>query len=449
MRNWKIRIIFVLIILLNVILITLGIFLSNNRYDKLESNVYDDLRSKTFINYVTGGETNDVNEFKEMLDGHYVDSEGNEQSGIEIVDDELVSDSGTFNRNRFTDSIITDTFNWKEFNEMMIKLLSFDVSIIESGNAAKLILVIDKGSDAASVWSDALLPLLEIFLDGVAASAAATGAGAILPSVLPYGIEGKGIEIFNFGEEFTYTEEIDGTLVDVTYDFSDPVSKEEFDGVAGTSLGINNWDQKEVHEFFGTLSFMTDFGNNGDLHQSMSIERGFSNKSNTYFLLDKYMSDSLSRIEDEEDGLVAYGLYKLKWNNDKTKWTLTRTKDAYVDTEGEALLYSIYEEIDYNTYFDRAMEIDGVEEYSTRYVSDLYGTGEYAQDLYQSNDIIDKDGVIYKKGSNKSITFGEFVFLTKTYKPFLRSVNYDYLCHDVAKLITDDVKISELPNINL
>ncbi len=442
MKNKKIRIVFILILLLNLALIISGVFLQQNRYKEFREETIQDFKSKQFINYVSNGRTKDADEFMTMLDSSYVSGEGEVQIGIEQDSDgNYINDSAAFTRDYFSNSLITNTFNWDDFNKMMIKLLSFDISVIENKQIAEFILVVDKGAEDAEVWKTALEPLLLKFFDPAAVTAALAVAGPLLVEFLPYGIEGLGIEIFNFGEEFIFSEQQeDGTYKEVTYDFSGRVKAEDFSGVEGETLGMDNWGSKEVHKFFGTLSFYTDARNLGDLHQSMSISNAFSTKSNTYYLFDRFLSESLEKYEG-----TPYSWYAPKYNEEKTQWNFIKIKTNYVDSEGEALLYSLYDNLDYHEYFDKALEIDGITDYKIEYASELYGNGQYPSSEFDTTS--ETNTSIYTYGTEDEITFSDFIFLSQTYKPFLRSVNYDQLTYDITDLLIEGVKLTDLPNI--
>lgn len=272
------------------------------------------------------------------------------------------------------------------------------------------------------------------------------------------GFNFDGIDLFVFDNTFTYTENIGGVEVEATYDFSSKLTKELIEG-DDTHLGINNWDTDEVHAWFTTLGLTTDFTNNGNIHQSMLISNGFRYDSNSYYAFSNFLHDNLVKYKG-----IEYEWYSIERINTKpsdedargTKppllrnWVLNPVKTNVIDTEGEALLYSIYENIDYHEYFDRALEIDGLESYSYKYISELYGNSRYlAEDFipYTWEKVRDEssenrkeepvayDDIIYKKGQKEDIEFEQFMILSYTYKPFLRSANYEQLVWDIAGLV--------------
>ncbi len=444
-KRKKITIIIALIFLFNIFMICLGVFLQAGRYQEMKDEIVNDLESKLFVDVVTEGRTNDFEEFESMLDGHYVDSEGNEQVGIEIDEEgNYISDSGDYTRNSFTNYFISNTLNWEDLSYMLNTLVQFDISVIQSKGAAIFLLTIDKGGDAA-VWSEALTPILTNFtnMSDTAISAALTAASPILSALLPYGLEGFGIELFSFTDEFTYSENINGEVVEVTYDFSGNVTKEQLKGDGTTMLGIQNWTTKETNEFFNTLSFFADASHEGDYHQSMNITKGLSTTTNTFYIIDKFMSSSLEEYKGK-----SYQLFKPVWNEStKDTWSLQWRKTVSVDSAGEALLYAIYDKVDYTKYYDRAMELDGVVEtgYRIEFASELYYNSQYTSDKYGGTEGV-IEPVLYEYGQEE-VDFSTFVLLSKTYKPILRSVNYEDFITEMAEIMTEGINLSELPNI--
>ncbi len=505
----KLSISLILIFLLNMFLILFGIYFMNQNVNDQKQEFYNDFTSRLFVSNVTQGQTKDYVEMMEMFDSTYIDAEGNVQKGIEVdADGNYIHDSGSMARKNFSGTLISRQVTWPEL--VRIFQMSSDISGIENIKNVKLILVADKGIEFSAYYE-----LLDLgLLDVSAMIAKGEYLTALFPVIFPYGLEGfnlspyqwgnlvkfafnlgalddlippgtlddiplkyqddiialaistafyavfslmnlnlNGLDLFVFDEEFTYVENIDGEYKEVTYDFSTKITSETLNGVPGESLGVNNWDGKEIHAWFKTLAITTDLFNRGDLHQSVAISNGFRNDSDSYFTFSNFLKDELNKYDGIEyewyaveeiyglnlqDGISPINLKEpaqKRWYFYTPEYNPIQTAEGAmskhtIDTQGEALLYSMYENLDYHSYFDAALEIDGMDSYEYKYVSQLYGTKRYSPEHYVKK----INQTIYTKGQKEEITFSEFMFLTYTYKPFLRSVNYERLVWDIADL---------------
>ncbi len=468
MKNKKILTVVILVILFNIFLIAGGIYLQKENNEKIKEEFFDDFTSRLFISNVSNGETNDYKEFEEMLDSEYIDSEGNSVKGFG-TDDEgyYVEDSAHEFRRYASESMLSDYLSWNDIISVGSNM-SFDPTTLESPELAATILVADKGASDGESWG--------IIIDNPIYA-------SLAPTILLHGLEGLGIDLLGFNEQFTYVESIDGSDVEVIYDFSTSIEKDEINGVEGELLGVLNWDSTEVHEFFSYISISTDIRNNGDLHETITAPTGFRSDSNSYYLFSRL----LKKVEQEYEGIkynvlkpaaTTAGLSNIideaidhyldgtldEWMDsieigtsdiidalvsmDKTpEWSLSIKKQNTIDSEGEALLYVIWSEFDYQEYFDRALEVDGMKSYDIAYIGELYGNGKFLTENYKPSKFdITGTGTIYRYGSDEEISFSEFVLLSQTYRPFLRSVNYEPLIWDLAELATDGVKEINLPN---
>ncbi len=496
MKNKKIIISFVLILFLNIFLIFSGIIIQSNNIDVQREEFYDEFTSKVFVSTVTKKETNDINEMKSLIDGEWVDTDGNTQTGFELNEDkEIVEDHSKVIKKTISTSVFSNSVNWTEIDAVT------PVAKLETGKNAAKAIVFDKGAEsdfwsdfpgvlefqdkadearlaavtlhtvskmkAAIVWpivKDALeLPdntFKDMFVklwDGdlnkitiAAINAAVPGLGTLLynkgglsgligflgdvlekladivDNVLLYGLDGMGVRLIDKIDIFTYDEEIDGKTVEVTYDFSSYVTKDQIYGVEGSMLGVLNWTPAELHKFFSTVSISTDLFNHGDLHKTITLSTAFKVNSDSYFEFTKF----LSKIEDEYEG-IPYETYRIVETADGG-WTVASKKTNTITSEGEAFFYWVYDKLDYKELLDNALTIDGLISYDYKYVSDIYGNSRYSSEDFVSGEGQDS---IYTKGQLTDITFGNFLILTKSFKPLLRSTNYEELVWSVAKEI--------------
>lgn len=428
MKNSKILITIIFVFILNIVLIITGLYYLHENKEDIIEQFEDDFKTKLFVKGVSNGATTDYNVMLNSLDSKYVDSDGNTQIGIEVdgTTGAYLSDSAKSNRRILSESIISNNFDWEDIIALG-NATSFNATAKESIDLAVKLLVADKGGDKYS-WGYLLDPATAL----------------LAPTVLPHGLEGLNINLIDFADIFVYEEMIDGVKTTVTYDFSTGVTEEMLVGNGTTMLGLENWDNKELHSLFCTFSFNSDLRNNGDLHRSLTSSSLFDSSSNTYFIFSKFMSKQLENYEG-----IKYNWFQLKKGtadetSDARTWFLANKKSNTIDSEGEALLYFMYDELNYNEYFDRALEIDGIDSFRYEYISELYGNGKFSSDEFWSED--DDDRIIYSKGQDEEITFSEFVILTKTYQPFLRSTNYEYLVSDIAEFAVSGISFSELPN---
>ncbi len=511
MKDRKILIAIVFVIIFNFLLVIIGsVAIDDNEY--AEKHIFmDEFTSRIFVDNATGGVTRELSEMEQSFDSRYTTPSGSVEKGI-LIDDvnNVYIDSGRTSRRIFSDSIYTNHLSWEQAISLTSSS-SADLTVNESKELATIILVLDKGGssyaysklfEATGLVRDYLEewyanPPVDDPLDGIPIETSISVfqdlLGLVFYLLLPSGVEDAtklvstatggfaGLDLFYVENDFTYTETINGKKVEVTYDFSKGLTKEHFEGttddVSGetTTLGINNWDGREVGAWFKTMGINTDMSSDGDLQLSLSFPASFRIGSEVYHDFVQFSNKKLEEYRSYDNGEGEdYGVY-YKWYSPKKsavrfkKWSFNDKKINKVDTEGEAFLYTIYKGIDYHEYFDKALEVDGLDAYEQKYIPALYGNAnefvnpvlplavsDYQDELDEIiNSVIlatgggswylpqfyngdDEANIIYAKGQKEDIEFGEFVLICRTYRPFLRTVNYEWLLWDYAGLMYNE-----------
>lgn len=427
-RNWTIKISIIIFLTIDLLLIILGLILISSRKEKLREDVENSFKSPMFVSYVTENTTNDYSEMIKMFD-----------SDFKILDDSTIVDIGNKEREIFKENTLSNKVMWKDlmmFIKNIAGVSNFDPSIIENSYGVALIILLDKGGDS-KCWQYVFEEILSFFISDqiqIISTALATIFGSLL---LPTGLEGYNINLFNYDLNFVYEE--NGNIVE--YDLSYGMTEEIWNGVEGENLGIKNWDYYECSDLFDTGSINLDIVNDGDLFFSFMLYFGFDRSDNTYFLLNKYIEKTKKLYYGKE-----YQTYIISENKTTMTWEyIKKEQNNIVDSPGESFLYSLYDNIEYWKYFDNALESDKINiGYEFKYVPNLYQESKLSFVDYNSTENYD---YIWKKGQ-KETDFSNFLFLTQTYSPFLRSINYNNFIIDLSKLIVNDVKLSDLEKPN-
>ncbi len=486
MKNRKMLIFIILIFIFNAILIMSGIYLNSQNKDESIEMFEESFKTNLFAKTISKGESKTYDEMKYSLDSYYEDSEGQTVKGIEKDEEgNLIFDSAKQSRENVSLSFFSNYISFEDLNFVAVNT-NTDLTAIESKENLAMVMIIDKGADAKLLnylgpniqglpqlilnnndEQDALVKILLIegllphgleagidfanlwgmiedivtFADGteffdffayieeefgigrlewVAAHAAINTAVEIIDSKLSK----IKLDLFETPSLLTYEEEINGEKTEVTYDFSSRLTMDNYIGVDGEKIGIENWDVVELDTYFEQVSINTDLLNKGDYHQSITFSNAFALDSNSFTDFNKYLSNITERYNGEE-----YSYYQFEELKNDT-WAVLSGREVAVDSQGEAFLYDIYKKLDYTEYFDRALESDGLNSYDYKYASVLYDNKTMLPENYSSK----YESDVYHRGQS-GVTFADFVFISKTYRPFLRSSNIDYFVHDIATLV--------------
>lgn len=509
MKYKKATLFLVLILLLNIVLISWGIVINNNKTNDDRRAFANSFKTNLFAKTVTRGEAQTHDEMLSMMDSYYTDDTGEVVKGIQAdTKNNEFNDSGKQLRENVATSFFSEYISWDEFN-YIFENSNTDITQFENTDLISLIMMADKGLSPLVVF-DKFGVDTSGFLDFSTSLVAAYAADdsiltwLIVSLLLPNGLEGGirlnflietlisfsdpeqypnwvvnnlggivdnflsdfqtdhgisdedwpealsllisavdavdtvlskiKIDLLETGSQFTYNETIDGVSREVSYDFSGKMYLDEWAGVEGESLGVKNWSNDETHQYFSSVAIRTDLRNAGDLHLSSISSFAFPLSSDSI----KYLNSYYARINDKYEGkkYKLMGTVKTSPVEDETfPWAVASTKTVEIDTTGEAFLYDVYSNIDYTEFYNRALIEDGLSEYKFSYTEQLYGNQELnASDF--SKDTSNYEDTIYKPG-NGGVTFDEFVFISRTYRPMLRSTNFDLFIHEVSKLIVE------------
>lgn len=443
MKNWKIKIGLATLLLLNIFMIFFGLILIQFRKNALEDELIDAFTSKQFVYYATEEKTNDWNEMVE-----YFNLELDLESGI---------DNNAINRDEFSSKIVTNSIDWDDLMDLIVLFNptgSFKPSIIENPIGIALIITLDQGGDC---WKYILLPLLSELSDllGIELSPATSTVvnSFINLTLIPLlnnltqneGIgvglqDGLGIDLITFDEYFTFNE-IDetGNIKTVEYDFSDGVQKNEFTGDGFEGNGIQNWNYDEITSFFshGRINFDAR-GDMGWYYFSPFLYRGLGIGNNVLFMLNNFVEKRYNEYTNDGTEQIYYNNYELISDLDNTILKKTNTS---INSDGETLFYSIYLDIDYATYFDKALKQDGLTNYSLLNATQINGLNKFDESSIETYPI---DNILWEYGQ-EDVAFDEFLLIVKNFHPFLRSNNYFDFINDTSRLIVSEVKLSDLP----
>lgn len=433
MRNLRIKIISLFLVFINLFLIISGLILVQVRKDNIIDEFVDSFTSKQFVYYSTDGATNDWEEMVGYFDVE-LDSEG--------------KDIHAQNRNEFSNEIYTNKLAWEDLMELIRWITAsgyYNPTLIENPYGISLIILLDQGGNA---WKPILeelfevvfplVPILSVIPVGIAAATVASILNPLTTEAdgeTGIGLEeGVGIDLITFNEIFVYEEEVNGDLVEATYDFSDGVQMEEFNGKNDGQLGIQNWNKDEIKDFFSHGYINLDVRNEtGNYYLSTMIYKLLGTENNSLFILNEFANNSMEKYS--ENNLISYSNLSLV---DKGSNVVLQNNSSIINSDGEAVYYSIWKNMDYAKYFNKALESDGFDNYSNSIAVET-------QPFYYENETFSgTEDILWEKGQTET-TFGKFLLINKNFRPFLRSCNYTDFLNEFATTAMKDIKLSELP----
>lgn len=444
-KNYKIKIFLFLFLILNFVLIIAGSILIPIRKENLTESVYETLTSNIMVDYLTEGEYANYEDLKEDLI---------------LENSEYWETSKSINEKLFTSIIY-----WVDIVDLLIMFKGdVNVGFIENPTSIATLIFLDKGSQNAKADAKALLSdLLGIEETG--------NIYRILNFIMPNGFEGgisiplilndsfliKPIDIFEYNLIFEYKE--DGMSETSIYDFSNGIFKGSYLGDE-THIGIKAWDKFEIASFTEELGFNTDFSNKNNKTLNFELWKVLSSfENNTKYLWYKYMK----KVSDEYFySTNPYFDYEIKINEEneyyyfQTEKKNNENKKYEIDSIYEAFQYDLYLNLDYSSYFDKAVKEDGVEhngikQYNLNDMIIEHNLNSDLQDLIYnegSNDLNEElNSTLWEFGMEKT-TFSNYMIIVENYRPYLRKDSIDDFIWDLSKLITKDIKLSELEKPN-
>ena len=436
MKNTKLKIGLVLFLFLNLILIIVGFILIDVRKNKLIKETHDFFTTNQIVKYDTNNEVDNFDDMVKLFDP----IRGEEKN---------IDDSVSY---EFRKKVLTKYFTGEiTFNNIGEIIFSMG-GIISSSKwlydpiIPPTLILLDKGTNLSGM-KDAENILTDIGLsDTISIAIATTLMGLNLESIA---------DIIKFDEVFSYDEK--GFSEKSFYDFS-KISKGDYLG-DDKRKGMKNWGEQEVRQFYQTVGL--------DLLAVTVVKNDDGTKSISFNENNKFTSFDLWKIMNKEDNIkqlwfnyltkislkyntlrIKYDYYVPKKNSSiGNKWSFSKETE-YVDSVSEYFIYDIYKHINWKSYFDKSLDLDSLNEYTSQLIPSLYIDKKFPPDQYKYNKDDEKsvkieDIPLYSK-ENNNLNFGDFFFLNKYYMPFLRSANFDNFIWDISKLITNGVKLSDL-----
>ncbi len=468
-KNIKLKIGIMFFLTLNIILVISGLILINKRMDSLVLSVYNTFHSKSFVYYLTDGQTNDFDEMKTNFNPNY---EFDESVGDENYK-KIISDSGYKYRNHVRENFITNTVTWEQFIDILeIFAIPSDSNIntdlFENGIVIAMFIYLDSGK--GTMEFDENLDIVENFLNYFSVSYNQDNVINFINffnTTFPNGLE-NGISIpligdikinlFSYSEEFNYTEQLLLEQKDVYYNFENGLNAGDYNGIPGERLGIKNWKKDEIVLYVEDFGLNVNFLDNNSFIFNWDLWKVLNDDSNTYYLFLKYIKKSYKKYFLNLEQPIEYDKYKIKNSvlpSDSDWWVEIDNSNSIIqfssirkiDSIGETFLYSIYDNINYKKYFLKALEIDGLNQYDLFNILNFYMdyNYNYVDYKFESNSAINP--VLFSEEKTK-ITFSEFFFICKYYSPFMREELIDDFILDLSKEITKGINFSDLEKPN-
>lgn len=467
--NRRIKIIIIIFVLVNVFLLASALILSSMRNSKVDYILYDAITSEQFTKFASEGEYEDFDEYIETFD--YEESTSSDlESNIDHFHD-IFFEAGV----KWSDivsissSLGGDLINMFAMPEYIAKLVNLEYGSNEfnfgndeegeRGIDIEISIVAPNGiQNGMQVWGTLMYKGKQIHIDifNTLNSDVANAALLALPANQRKAVKlltnkilnsfiYKGVDLFKYNEQFY----ANGNLVDLS------------DGLDSEGVEINNilkMTDEEAIDFSNNLVVSLQLRDKGNEWFNYSTSQYlYSFGGNELFVWNNFM-DYLTKNHNKNFRYENYNLElvdigKLKPNyvdtvqpSTKLKWNLKNEKVLRMeklDSAWEQFLWTVYNEIDYSSYLDRALKDDGKEYYS---ITDYYNNGAESEYIF-SDDFAEMNSeitdVLWSYGDD-STSFSNFVIIANLYRPFIRTDNIDHFLKEISKIAATGLSPTDL-----
>lgn len=498
MKNNLLKIFIALFLVLNLVLLLTGIILQNNRKERLEMLMYDTVTSSEFVQYTTDGEYQNWDLYKESFDNDPND-EGIINDERENFHEQFFSKWLNFDDlenvlEAFGTSLNNPMLNPEsalkiinlEKRETKVKTITLYTLVGKSANKAlfptiDLVIEFENGIENGlslyillptlilgtiegvlnsifnlsieipnRIYISTILDLLNNILQSLLINSSngelifIINKVETLISIIGDSFLFNGIDIFRYEEKFV--------INDVEIDLTDGIDIEKTKAKQHTDeynafMEMDNFQKRQFASTFeASLQLATNGNETMSLRTSQYLNYFGGNELYVWNTFAKRLSKQSENHElrystiEFKDGIIT-PKFKYSFNNNEKSF-----KKIKMESLWEQFLWLEYNELNYSKYFDNALTSDNLDKFTlTYYFSKLNNIEENEVIFSPEFESLNSDitNVLWTKGDHET-SFSNFVLLSNLYRPFLRTNNIDNYLKEISKLMTENVKLSDL-----